>query len=283
MCACPPASILICSNTQKRLFAAAVVAPAPEEPSPPHTHTALSMFSPHSPQNNQNVSITAQRGTCFASAALRSPLRSARLTRLIRLNIYNLIDESSQEDNNVNTVTLRLELQGWMFSLCRLIWAQLHCECVAVKTLHAAAAFLLLFWIFRFFLASEGLNGFKHRCPCSTDGPLYSKTEILHAVLLTFTCVSARRSYSYIFESRYFGESEWCGACAQMPSPFFMWPAVESPHSSAASPHSRAATQAAYLTHMGSVVILPGSADRIWAAGAWKAFHHETLQTTCKQ
>lgn len=59
---------------------------------------------------------------------------------------------------------------------------------------------------------------------------------------------------------------------------FFILSTEESAHVSVCCHTASAVNQAAYLTHMGSWVILPGSADAIWpTVGAWKPFNANPL------
>ncbi len=79
------------NKQEKRVFLAAVVAPALEEQeqSPPHKH---GVFSPHSQLQKKKKKMSPSSsgaGPAFASAARRLSLRA--VTRLIRQNIYNLI------------------------------------------------------------------------------------------------------------------------------------------------------------------------------------------------
>lgn len=150
------------------------------------------------------------------------------------------------------------------FSLCRLIWAQGEwgtCGCFPLPVILELSflSCILEAWI-----------------PSSIAACASQMQPLIINVYFQAPCcsfASARLCCDFIFlhqlQSRGCWESEWCGACAQMPSPFFMCSTVECPHSSAASPlsHSRAVNQAAYLTHMGSSVIRPGSVDTVWSTG----------------
>lgn len=209
-------------SRKKRVFVAGIITP---EPSPPQKHRMCCIFYP-----NLNDIQTQQKCLHPSEQVLFSPHTHGyclvRDVRLICKNIYYLNIKGSQDDNN-GVLFLSIALGEHLF--CALWLGRSVCEFVAVGSLHVAFSpsppvilahsLLSCIWWPKWLLTSL----------CARHSFILQR-RILHPKqksprYLFFICARPYWTFAFLhyLESTYCRESEWCGACAQMPSPFFIW------------------------------------------------------------